>query len=422
MMTLNRRQFAQSLGAAVVLLPFLQQRSRAASSSGGPPRLVFITSLGTSYASWVPQSAPGAPVVLGASCAAMQSVLNDVVFVGGLPAPYTGENHGTAQHTTGIDFGHQGLKTSVETYIAQQLAPTTKLPSLLLGAAASGGSNFWKSGTILPVIDSPLDAFNFATGNTTSTANGFAPPRAQILDLVQAQIKTLQGSLGASEKQKLEQHLQNVSQLETSITATVPASAACGNAAAPNTGGADPENQANTASMGMLQMGVAATMLSCDVTRIIGMQWGTTGNQVINIPGFSGDEHGSVHSLPGSQNMLVAQENYLSSAFASLVAQLKATADPLSPGQTLLDNTLIMWTHDIGDGTDHTQTQVPIVLAGATSYLKRNASGGTYYNLAGHGTTLNVLLNMIEYMGAPLGSFGSTNGPQTGAPLSALKV
>ena len=417
---MNRRQFSQSLGAAVVLLPFLQSRSRAASE--GPPRLIFITSLGTSYADWVPQSAAGAPVVLGASCAAMQSVLNDVVFVGGLPAPFDGENHGTAQHTTGVDFGHQGLKTSVETYVAQQLQPTTKLPTLLLGAAASGGSNFWNKGSLLPIIDSPLDAFNFATGQSTTAATGFTPPRAQILDIVQSQIKTLQGSLGASEKTKLEQHLDDVALLEKSITNPSPTSASCGTATPPNTGGADPENQANTANMGMLQMDVAATLLACDVTRIIGMQWGTTGNQIINIPGFSGDEHGSVHSLPGSHSMLVAQENFLSTAFANLVGKLKATTDPLSPGQTLLDNTLIMWTHDIGDGPSHTQTQVPIVLAGATRYLKRNASGGTYYNLAGQGTTLNVLLNLIEYMGAPIGSFASPNGPQNAKPLGALKA
>ena len=107
-----------------------------------------------------------------------------------------------------------------------------------------------------------------------------------------------------------------------------------------------------------------------------------------------------------------------------MVTALKQTRDPSGSGKTMLDDTLVVWTRDIGNGPDHTQAKMPFVLAGATSYLKYSPSGGTYYDLSSSGgTTLNMLLTMIDAMGAPIGNFASTSGgAQTEKPLSAIKA
>ena len=432
-MSMSRRQFAQSLGAGIVLLPFLKPSFARAAAGTGPSRLIFMTSLGIAYDDWAPTSAAGSPVVLGPACQGLKSVVDDVMFVGGLPGVFPGENHGTAQHTTGLDFGHTNQRTSVETYIASQLKPSTKLPTLLLGASAKSGSSFFQTGNSLPTTDSPLDAYNLAFGAgtampTTTTGAGFNPPRGPILDLVQAQLKSLQGSMGSAEKAKLDQHLQAVQTLENTVTgkgtATTGGTMTACQATAPNLNGANPGDQASTAAIGALQMQLIPTILACGVTNIVGMQWGITNAQIINAPGASGDEHSNVHSGSQADAAVCAQDNAICSAFAAMVTALKQTPDPSGSGKTMLDDTLVVWTRDIGNGPDHTQAKVPFVLAGATSYLKYSASGGTYYDLSSSGgTTLNMLLTMIDAMGAPIGSFASTSGgAQTGKPLSEIKA
>ena len=184
----------------------------------------------------------------------------------------------------------------------------------------------------------------------------------------------------------------------------------------------NPANASSTAAVGQLQMQLIPSLFACDVTRVVGMQWGTTSTQTITTSVNTSDEHGNWHSGSDTETARVAQENLLCTAMANMITSMKQTPDPLVSGTSILDNTLVLWVRDIGNAPDHTQNLNPVLMAGATGYLKYNGAGGTYYNLAGQGTMLNVLLSALEAMSVPFGSFGSPNGAQTGLALSAIKL
>jgi len=62
--------------------------------------------------------------------------------------------------------------------------------------------------------------------------------------------------------------------------------------------------------------------------------------------------------------------------FAYLITQLKATSDTTG---TLLDNTLVYYGSDFGNGHTHDVTNVPVMLAGHAPIVK----GGTYARFDG---------------------------------------
>lgn len=432
-MTMTRRQFTKSLGAGIVLLPFLNSPLRAATTAA-PRRLIIITSLGTNNTLWTPKSAPGQALQLQTMTQPLSTVADNILMVDGLSMVNPTEGHTTPQTLTGKTFDNAyGPSTmSVDAYIAAKLGAQTKLPSLLLGWQAKNESQFWANGTRVPPNDSPINAWQTAFGGSATTApttsSGTKLPRTSILNLVTSQIKSLQNTLGSAAKQRLDNHLTSISELEQNLSA--PLSGSCTPPAQPTLSG-DPEADTNTDAVAQAHQSLAVAALSCDVTRIIGMQWGVSNQQYLGVPNVMGDEHSFVHSGSGFYPQLMAAEEYLCTWFANLVTALKKTPDPLASGSSLLDNTLVMWTRDISDGPDHKQYSMPYILAGATGYLKTQM-GGNYFTYGGSdpsNTTgrphQRLLLNLCDWMGvSDYTNFGtvSTLGAGDQQPLTDLKV
>ena len=423
-MAMTRRQFARSLGAGIVLLPFLPGMARAAGTSA-PQRLIIITSLGIPHGMWTPTSAPGAPVQLSPMLAGLQPILPDIVLADGLSFANPTEGHSSPQTLTGLGFAANN-KISVDQYIAKKRADSTKIPTFLLGMQAKNEGMFFANNNRIPPIDSPVDAFNQAFGAGASAASASpgssAMPRKSILDLVRKQIADLQGGLGTQQRMKLDNHLASIGQLERALQ---PNASGCAAPAAPVIAG-DPESDPLSGAVGSAHMDLIVNALACDVTRIAGMQWGVSNRQYIQSPSLGQEEHSMVHSGANGTDAVMALEKFLVGQFVNLVQKLKNRPDPSGSG-TLLDNTLVVWTRDIGDGPNHLQYSMPYLLAGATQYLKTDPKG-VYVSFGGSNEAKNsgepherLLLNVCEAMGVTdFSGFGSL---AAGAkqPLAQLK-
>jgi len=91
-------------------------------------------------------------------------------------------------------------------------------------------------------------------------------------------------------------------------------------------------------------------------------------------------------------------EAYLATQFVSIINALKAVPDPLGTGgQTLFDNTLLVWARDMGDAQNHNQQSMRFVLASGTGGYLKTASGGRY--VASTERHERILLNACEAMG-----------------------
>ena len=429
---ISRRHFAKLLGASACLLPFLGQ-GRALAAAPAKRRLIVVWSLTTNHNFWRPPSPPGQPVTFANSLQALAGSAGDIVLVDGLSPGNTGETHGTPQALTGLGFGDHG-HLSVDQFIAQRLG----LPSpLLLGVNSASEGQFHNAarsngafGRLSP-NDDPQNAFSqlFGGQQVPNSAVGASFPRKRILDMVAAEVRALQATLGSEQKLKLDQHLEAIDVLEGNIKP--PKSVAgCAAPSFPDLGGLSPQDGGASIAVGEAHRDLIVAALACGLTQVVGMQWGTSATEYlggqVNI-----EEHSAVHSTgPQAEANLIAAESYLANWYVGLINRLRATADPFIPNKSLLDTTMVVWTRDFGGQTpySHMNSSMGYVLAGATDYLKTNAQG-TYLNYGGDNNSGQIgqrherlLVNLCEMMGVgDTSGFGSLgDGERT--PLTELKV
>jgi hypothetical protein len=120
----------------------------------------------------------------------------------------------------------------------------------------------------------------------------------------------------------------------------------------------------------------------------------------------------SHHELSHQKNAdFVAAERWYAGQFAYLCKALAALPEPGGEG-TVLDNTLVVWSKEIGDGNLHDGVNVPWVLAGAAKHFDT----GRFLDLGGVAHN-KLLVSIANAMGAQTNSFGSESfgiGPVAG--------
>jgi Protein of unknown function (DUF1552) len=147
------------------------------------------------------------------------------------------------------------------------------------------------------------------------------------------------------------------------------------------------------------------------------------GNHVFSWLGFSGAHHQQLsHWVPSEPSGKTAQDfatchNWMSSRFLTLVQGLDVP-DPLSPGKTILDNTVILWTSEVDGGDAHTVQSIPVVLMGSLAgtlktgqFLSYGPPGGIAGINANGRNMGDLFATLSNLMGAPM----TTNyGPRMG--------
>jgi Protein of unknown function (DUF1552) len=416
----SRRQFVGSVGAGLLLAPFinlsLRRQARAAAANRSSRVLVFCT-MGTYPPLWTPTAiaADGSITTWSAMTQPLSAVKANVVLVEGMPSGNINDNHGSSDSLTGQGFGYYGqgvIKTSVDQFIASKLVASgvnRPIGSLLLGANANengGSSQFYggATGGNLPTTSSPLSAFTTVFGSALpagmSTASLLAR-RQSILDAITGEINTLKGTLGNNETAKMDVHLDSIRQLENKLSQSVPAGNGC---TKPTKPGADSTLQymgdLDAMAANILHQQIIASAFACDITRVAGLEYGNDQRLMVNTAGLPyDDQHGGyIHSGAASNYAnLVKFEAYLCTQFVNIINALKGFQDPLDASKTLFDTTLMIWARDMGDAQNHNQQSMRFVLAGGNgSYLKTAANGRYIKSGERHE---RILLNVCEAMG-----------------------
>jgi hypothetical protein len=417
---ISRRQLVQALGAGLLVAPFfdLRSRARAQSPAKRARRVLLFCTMGTNPALWTPRNPPSD--LFNQATQPLAAIAGDIVLVDGLMTSDPSENHGSPEALTGKGFGDAN-PTSLDQFLAKTIGAGDKIPALLLGAntVASGGRTlFYDSGRNLPTINSPIDAFTSVfSGVTGGGAAGAAAlaRKKSIIDLVRGDLATLSSSLGASEKAKLDLHLDSLRQLENRLTS---GGGACAAPAAPTLDGS------NVLLSDVVHLDLIVAAFTCGLTRVAALQFGSDQAVPVNLPSLQGEEHGQfIHGGAGNNYaQLIQLEQWYAQTFVDLVNKLKAVPEADGSG-SLYDNTILLWTRDMGDSVHHNQHSMPYVVAGgAGGYLKR-APGGRYLHY--QSSTVadrheRILLNVLQAMGvADLSGFGLLSGADK-TPLPEL--
>jgi hypothetical protein len=422
MRMLNRRQFAQGVGAGLLLSPFVSMLTRRpvrAAAASQTSRVLFFCTMGTHTDLWSPTNVTGEnSFTFSPMTAPLQAVKDKIVLIEGLPSSSPTDGHGSPEGLCARSNGYYPvnnvaqLRISADQSIADKLVAAggnRPIPSLLLGADTSGGQTMlWKNDQNVLPIASPSSAFTTVFGNMMPAPVGTQPNallnrRKSILDLVQSQIQTIRSNVGAAEQAKLDLHLDSINQLEKKLTASTTAPAAC------NTITTEPPDSTSShpaITDDLLHLEIIKNAFACDITRVAAIQFGTDQALQVDLPSLQGDQHnGFLHGSQTDFTNLIAFESWLATQFANLLLDLDKRPAPGGPdGKTLLEDTLVVWVRDMGEAaTTHNMNSMRFVLGGS-SYLKTNPAGRymdlrTASSVNGANRHERVLLNAFEALG-----------------------
>jgi len=235
--------------------------------------------------------------------------------------------------------------------------------------------------------------------------------RASVLSAVMDQIAALQPKLGAADRQRLEQHLDSVADLERRLGAPA---AECTKPLDPGEY-PDVEGKEQIAEKNAVMSDLMALALACDLTRSFSIMFSTCGSGVIMWPvGGTDGQHYMTHTEPAPWSLQHNSVVFTMEQLAYFLDRLKQT--PEGDGN-LLDHCSIMVCSEHAEGWTHSQDDMPILICGKGG---GRLKGNVHQREVG-GNTSKALLTALRGCGMQLDAFGYEGGQVTSG-MSELEI
>ena len=162
----------------------------------------------------------------------------------------------------------------------------------------------------------------------------------------------------------------------------------------------------NTPEVSRIQIDLLINSLSVDMARVATLQYmRSVGQARMNWLGVDEGHHGLSHEPDKNQDAQEKLEKintWFCGEVAYLTKRLAETPEPGVEGQSMLDNTLVVWTNELGKGNTHTLEDIPLVMIGNGGNFKMGQAldvGDVAHN--------RLLLTIAQAMGHDLKSFGA---------------
>jgi len=388
--TLDRRTVLRGMlgGATVAIgLPLLDvflNDSGTALADGGALPVRFGTwfwGCGMNPDRWQPTKT-GAGYDLPVELAALDGLTSHVSVLSGFGVTLDGRAN--IPHWTGVMATLSGAvparefdvdAPTLDTIVARHLGATTRFRSIELSATGVPGQSYSRESTSIVNASavSPLELYTrvFGPGFADPNDASFEPDprtllRKSALSAVLDDVARLEGKLGSHDKQRLDQYLTSLRQLEQQIevSLTPPDLDACAKPAAPAGEDVGSDLERAVATHDLLGELLVAALL-CDQTRVFNMlfSWGTS---ELRKQGTDTAHHQLTHDEMVDQTLGYqprATEFAVASmqAWASFVRRLAST--PEGAG-TLLDSCLVLAHSESSFAKSHSVVGLPVMLAG----------------------------------------------------------
>lgn len=410
---MNRRGFLKAAGVTLAL-PWLE--AQAFGRAAAPPRrmVCICAPLGLHGPNFFPQQT-GADYALTPYLEVVKDFRDDFTVISGLSHPEVGSSH-----DSGYSFltaaPHPELRAgfrnsiSLDQFAAEKIGGETRHPALSL-ADEGFGLSWTRSGAPVPADSSPSRVFArlFLEGRPEEVQAQARRLRdgQSILDAVRSQSARLQGSVGASDREKLDEYFTSVRELEQRIARTEEWS----KKPKPKVDAKQPQDIGNGADLvgrTRLLFELTALALETDSTRLVTvMLLGTS--SVPPIAGVSLGHHDLSHhgQDPNKLDQLKKIEIEKMKLVRDLLARLKAKSEA---DQTLLDRTMVFFSSNLGNASNHSSRNLPVFFAGG------GFKHGTHlaFDPASPPPLSNLYVTMLQRLGIEVEKFGSSTGTLTG--------
>src|ERR1700722_5424129 len=436
---LPRRTFLRGMGVTLAL-PFLDSMVPAQtplSKTAANPRIrlgyCYIPHGGV-MSNWTP-SAEGADFELSRTLMPLQPFRNQVVVVSNLAHKLAGAqgpgdsggDHGRSpsvflngvhpKRTEGEDVR---AGTTVDQIAAAAIGQDTPLPSLelatedmtgLIGACDVGFSCTytntisWRTPTTpLPMEINPRVVFDrlFGDGSNATERLERIQRERSILDAVTSQVSRLQRGLGANDRNRVAEYLDNVREIERRIQLTEAKNSQ--NIKVPTTPIGIPDDHVEHSKM---MFDLMALAFQADITRVSSfMMAREVSYRTFPQIGVPDPFHATSHHQDNPEKLekLTKINTYHVSLVAHFLDRLKSTPDG---DGTLLDHSLVMFESSMSNSKLHNHSPLPVFVAGGACGRMK---GGRHIKYPEDTPMANLLATTLVKAGLTEDHIGDSTG------------
>jgi hypothetical protein len=412
---LNRRTFLRSAGVCIGL-PLLDAmcpvglRADQKAAAMRPKRMVLISRPLGLYSPYFFPDKPGKDYTPTRYLKPLADYRQDfTVFSGMSHRGYPGGHHTEVALFTGVGpegvrFGDIRNTISLDQEVASRLGGETRFPGLALG----GGPLSWnRKGVKVPSEDRATRVFKdlFIDGTPQEIARAVEKIQTgqSILDGVRDQAKTLAGSVSASDRQRLDLLLTSIREAEQRLQQDQ----AWVKKPKPKVK-ATPLVEDYFSDLRMLDrerqwFDLVHLALQTDSTRVIAL-WIWSYNRV-DLEGVNIGHHDATHH--GQDEAKIKQLALIEEAemrrFGEFLGKMKKSDEG---GSSLLDQTVVFYGSNLGNGSAHTCDNLPTLLAGGGF----KHAGHVAFDKKDNKPLSNLFVRMLQQMGIEMDRFGSSTG------------
>ena len=306
---------------------------------------------------------------------------------------------------------------SVDQYLKAKLQADpksqTRFGSLEMGVMVPDRADTWTrmsySGPNQPVapIDDPYQMFDKLYGQTKNRAL-----LASVLDDLREDFKRVERHLSHEDRGLLQEHADIVRDLEKELKTELQLGKKTESSNSKDVGHAVPELPPNIEQQNdnlplitRMQMDMLVSSFQADFARIATFQiTNSVGQPRMRWLGIDDGHHQLSHEPDSNKDAyekLIQINTWYCEQVAYLAKKLAATPEPGGEG-SMLDNTTIIWTNELGKGNSHTRNNIPFVLVGGG--LGFQTGQALDFGRVSHN---RLLMSICEAMGQPVDSFGN---------------
>ena len=300
---------------------------------------------------------------------------------------------------------------SLDQLAAEQIGLETRFSYLALSLMPGRSISYSRSGVEIPSESRPSKLFArlFLEGKPDEKQRQMQRLKdgQSVMDAVLDKARRMQKRLGAADRDKLDQYFTSVRATEERLVKAE----AWEQKLKPHTTAGPPQDITNAADVigqGGLMFDMLHHALETDSTRIVTF-YNPGVNAVPPIAGVTQDYHNLSHHGQDQERLdqLKVVELEQLKLFAGFLGKLRGTREE---GGTLLDQTMVMFGSDLGNGNSHDNHNLPIILAGGGFRHGRHLAFDQTRNYP----LPNLFVSMLQRLGLEIGQFASSTGTMKG--------
>lgn len=433
----TRRDFIRDIGVSAAAIPFLLNLPGIARANQPlrKQRLVIMFSPnGVIPKNFWPET-EGENFTLPESTQPLESFKNRTLFLRGIGDKVRGDGDthmrgigclltgvelfagnvlgGCTEHPAGWSRGIS-IDQEIKNYLQRSTETQTRFGSLEFGIGVPERADTWTrmvyAGPNKPVtpVNNPYQMLNRLYSTAKHQRN-----LKSILDGLQLDLRKIESLVGTEDRRIIEEHATFVREFEQELQTTKLDAA---QHAMPTLEPGIRDNLENMPQLSKMQIDLLVNSFAADFARVATLQFNHSTSDA-TMPWIKVDgRHHDLSHMPDddaeAQRKLTLIDRWYCEQLAYLARRLDETPEPGGNG-SLLDNTLIVWTNELGKGNSHTLDDVPFVMVGGGLNFRMGRS--LRYGDLPHN---RLLLSLSHGFGHHLTQFGNPDycgaGPLTG--------